>query len=84
MSEPLADRVAALREDVDKIKERIAKGDERFSHLEKKIDANTDATKELVEAWRTAGGMVKFVKWVAAIITGSVALWIAVRDVLLR
>ena len=84
MSEPLADRVAALREDVDKIKERIAKGDERFTHLEAKIDASTKATEDLVEAWKTAGGMVKFVRWIAAIAATSAALWIAIRDAWLR
>jgi hypothetical protein len=39
------------------------------------VMANTQATTDLVDAWRTARGLVRFVKLVGSLATGIAAVW---------
>lgn len=36
-------------------------------------------TRALVEAWQTAGGVVKFVKWLSTFVAAVGSLWLVVR-----
>lgn len=35
--------------------------------------------RDLVDAWRTAQGVVRFVKWLGGIATASAALWALIK-----
>lgn len=47
-----------------------------FARLEQKVDELTESTKALVEAWRTANGVVKFVKWVSTFVAAVGVIWL--------
>jgi hypothetical protein len=55
------DQVALLRQEV--------------RELRNITEANAKATADLVEAWRTARGVVRFVKWMGSLATAVAALW---------
>lgn len=57
---------ALLKKDLEELKEAVAE-------LRKAVD-------ELMDAWRTANGMVRFLKWMAAIGAGLFATWSVVKD----
>lgn len=50
-----------------------------FDRLEGKVDEMSTSTKELVEAWKTAGGVVKFVKWLSTLVAAIGSLWLVFR-----
>jgi len=75
-SKRLADRVQQLEENVDKINDRLDKGAVQFTALAADIKANTDATKELVEAWKIGTGLVRFVKWLSGFAAAIAALYV--------
>jgi len=47
----------------------------RLQNLEEKIDHLTDNVAGLVTAWRTANGLVRFVKWSTGFVLALAALW---------
>lgn len=49
--------------------------------LTKKVEALETSISDLVIAWRTAGGVVTFVKWLAGIATSVIALIALLRMV---
>lgn len=57
--------IAMLRRDFDDLKERVDKLDGSIG--------------ELVQAWKTAGGMVKIVKWAAGVVTAVAAAYAALK-----
>lgn len=48
--------------------------------LKVSVSALTTSVNELMDAWRTANGMVRFMKWAAAIVAGVFATWQVVKD----
>jgi len=44
------------------------------------VTALTLSVNELMAAWNTANGMVRFMKWAAAILAGIFATWQVVKD----
>jgi hypothetical protein len=48
---------------------------EEFERLESKVDDLTASTKALVEAWQTATGVVKFVKYLSTFIAAVGTVW---------
>ena len=48
--------------------------------LRKDVAAQTEATKELVEAWRAAGKAVAFVKWTSTFVTALGILWVFLKS----
>lgn len=57
----------------------IAELQRDVSDLRDEVKELNAATKELVEAWRAAGSLVKFVKWASTFVTAIGILWIAAR-----
>ena len=62
--------------------------DELFSIAELQADVGalrvevkelTTATKDLVEAWKAAGSVVKFVKYASTLVTALGILWVGAR-----
>ena len=47
--------------------------------LESKLDEQIAVTKELVDAWKTANGVVRFVKWASTLVTAIGVIWAAIR-----
>lgn len=54
--------------------ERRDEGD-RIEKLEQKVDRLSDSVEGLVTAWKTAGGLVRFVKWSSGFIIGLGIIW---------
>lgn len=50
-----------------------------FDRLEGKLDDLSKSTEALVEAWKTAGGLVKFVKFLSTFVAALGSLWLVVR-----
>lgn len=44
----------------------------------KNFIALTTQVEGLLEAWRTANGLVKFIKWLAALSTAVSVIWLAI------
>lgn len=57
---------ALLKKDLEELKVSVAK--------------LTESVNELMDAWNTANGMVRFMKWTAAIVAGIFATWQVVKD----
>ena len=51
-----------------------------LEELKVSVDALTKSVEELMDAWKTANGMVRFMKWAAAIVAGMFATWQVVKD----
>lgn len=73
-------------EDQEEIIERRIEQDRRYHHVEneieklsQKIETLEASIKDLVEAWNSAGSVVKFVKYSAALITALAICWTAVK-----
>lgn len=64
----MAAQLGELRADISDLKEQI-------DALAQAESAQTAATAELVEAWNTGTGVVKFVKWLASVIGALGVLW---------
>lgn len=47
--------------------------------IRKEVADLKDAVKELVEAWNTARGVVRFVKWLGTIATAASAIGVAAK-----
>lgn len=75
-SKRLADRVQQLEDNVDEINRRLERGEGQFVALAADIKANTEATKELVEAWKIGTGLVRFIKWLSGFVAAIAALYI--------
>ena len=58
--------IALLRQDMDELKIYLAR-------LETQVAG-------LLEAWRTATGLVKFMKWVAGAMAAIALIWLFIRD----
>ena len=73
-----------LQQHIDDCEVRHGQHDERLSQLltsqEKTNDCIrdlSDSTKGLVDAWQTANGMGRFIKWVSSLgIAGAGLLWL--------
>lgn len=66
--------VRQLKRDVTELKAHsVTKED--FGELQRSIEG-------LVTAWETAGGLVRFVKWLSAFVAAVAALWLAIRAIL--
>lgn len=48
-----------------------------IAQLRAEVKATQDAIEGLVEAWRTASGVVKFVKWAAALATAISTIYVS-------
>ena len=53
---------------------------EDLEELKVLVAALTTRVDELMDAWKTANGMVKFMKWMAAIAAGLFATWQVIKD----
>ena len=73
------EQIAILCQEIEVVKARLDKGEARFDALEKKIDEGNAATKDLVEAWKTATGLLLFIKYMAGVATALVALWALIK-----
>ena len=58
--------IALLRQDMDELKIYL-------SRLESQVAG-------LLEAWRTATGLVKFMKWVAGAMAAITLIWVIIKD----
>jgi len=47
--------------------------------LRREVRALSASVQDLVEAWRTAHGVVRFVKWMGGLATASTALWALIQ-----
>lgn len=47
----------------------------RIGVLTRQVAAMVDAQRDMAEAWRTAGNVLKFVKWLAALGAAGLFLW---------
>jgi hypothetical protein len=50
-----------------------------ISDLREEVAALRGDIKGLVEAWQTASGLAKFVKWVASIATAVGVIWVMMK-----
>lgn len=50
-----------------------------MDQLREEVRAQTTATKELVDAWKAAGKVVQFVKWVSQLIAALTAIWLFLK-----
>lgn len=64
--------IASLHGDVVELRKELAE-------TRDEVKAQTAATKELVEAWKTATGVVRFVKWTSTLVTAIGVIWAAIR-----
>lgn len=55
---------------------------EKVDDLARKVDHLTAQTANLVEAWNTATGMLKFIKWGAGLVAAITAAWVAIRNLI--
>lgn len=62
----------ALQEQVTHLKQETTELKEEVTNLRKDI-------KDLVEAWNTAQGVTKFVKWLSGIVVAGAALYAALK-----
>ena len=53
---------------------------EKLNAVETKVDILSSDVKSLVEMWQQARGVLTFVKWVAGLVMGSLALIVFLRD----
>ena len=58
--------IALLRQDMDEMKIYLAR-------LEAQVSG-------LLEAWRTATGLVKFMKWIAGAMAAAALIWLFIKD----
>lgn len=49
------------------------------AELKAAVHAQSEAVKDLVDAWNTARGMVRFIKWMGGIATALSAIGVAVK-----
>lgn len=56
--------------------EALSRKVDDLSHEVAVLSANV---KDLVEAWRTAHGVVRFVKWMGGLATAGTALWALIQ-----
>lgn len=75
----VTDEIHSLRVDFDAMKSQLDAGAIRFQRIESKVDEGNAATKDLVDAWRTATGVVRFMKFLAGFATAMAALWALVK-----
>lgn len=47
--------------------------------LTSKVDTLSNEVAGLVDAWKTASGVVAFIKWLAGAVTAATLLWAAFR-----
>lgn len=47
--------------------------------LQKTVEAQTEATRALVDAWNAAGKVVLFVKWASTLVTALGILWLFLK-----
>jgi hypothetical protein len=55
---------------------------EEMDGLRQDVAELTESTKELVEAWKAAGKLVAFIKWLAGLSTAMGVLWIVVAKLI--
>lgn len=65
-------QIAVLEE---RLNTHMQKEDERFSALEGKIDNLAQQVSDLVDAWKTATNLVRFVKWLAGLGVAVAFFW---------
>lgn len=53
----------------------ITKLQTELTHTTEKLVELTNSVTELTEAWRTANGLINFVKWLAGIVTAGTILY---------
>ena len=53
----------------------ITKLQAELTHTTEKLTELTASVTELTEAWRTANGLINFVKWLAGIVTAGTILY---------
>ena len=53
----------------------ITKLQAELTHATEKLTELTASVTELTEAWRTANGLINFVKWLAGIVTAVTILY---------
>ena len=58
--------IALLRQDMDEMKIYMARMETQVAGL--------------LEAWRTATGLVKFMKWIAGAVAACAVIWIFIKD----
>jgi hypothetical protein len=57
---------ALLKKDLDELKVSVAE--------------LTLSVNELMDAWKTANGMLRFMKWAATLVAAGYATWLVVKD----
>lgn len=50
-----------------------------MAEMKKSMDSLQGQVRQLLEAWNTASGLVKFVKWMAGLVTAVTVLWTAIN-----
>ena len=53
----------------------ITKLQAELNHTTEKLTELTASVTELAEAWRTANGLINFVKWLAGIVTAGTIIY---------
>lgn len=75
----LAEQLGQVNQTLALMNGRLAKGDERMTRIEAKLEENTELTRDFAAARAGARALRTIVVWAGGIAAGGLAIWQAVK-----